>query len=126
GTTSGMPPPVPRGGERLPLPLEHSGSRDRPDDPDVQGDDEQRPERVVRQEQEVREGARDRDHYRDAGRPAAASEQGGPRDRDDDGQDQVDPAPGGHVEAERVVVPDDEERVVQNRRETDDSLEDAG
>ena len=56
------------------LSLDCSGPGERPDDPDVQCDHEDRPEGVVRDEEEVRDGADDREHDRGDDGPGASGE----------------------------------------------------
>src|SRR5215207_5109183 len=88
-----------------------------PDDKDVQGDDEQRPERVVGNEGEV--GDRAEHGQGDRHRPGP----GPPRQQPPAGEghqqpdQQVDPAPGGGVELEQVVAGGDVELVLEDADE---------
>src|SRR5215211_7099228 len=94
--------PGPRGSDRLAQVPPVGG--DGPDDEDVQGDDQQRPERVVGDEQEVGDGA---EHGQGDGRgpgPGAARQQPIAGEGHHQAEDQVDPAPGGGVELEQVVA----------------------
>src|SRR5215203_4889914 len=75
-----------------------------PDDEDVQGDDQQRPERVVGDEQEVGDRA---EHGQGDGRgpgPGPARQQSPAGEGHHQPDQQVDPAPGGGVELEGVVA----------------------
>ena len=85
-----------------------------PDDGDVEGDDEHRPQWVVGDEQEVVEHHEaDDDDAHDA-RPGGTGEQSGTDQDDKDAEEQVDPAPGGGVELEGVVDGVDVELVVDD------------
>src|SRR4029450_6104920 len=86
GASSGCPVPqlAPVGG-------------DGPDDEDVDGDDGQRPERVVGDEQEVGDGAEHGHGDPDDPGPGAAGQQPPAGERHDQPDHQVDPAPDGGV-----------------------------
>src|SRR5829696_4437351 len=95
-----------------------------PDDEDVQGDDQQRPERVVGDEQEVGDGA---EHGQGDGRgpgPGPARQQPPAGDGHHQPDQQVDPAPGGGVELEGVVAGGDIELVLEDGDQTLQGLED--
>src|SRR5918994_4319153 len=98
---------------------------DGPDHEDVQGDDEQRPERVVGDEQEVGDGA---EHGQGDGRgpgPGAARQQPPAGEGHQQAEQQVDPAPAGGVELEQVVAGGDIELVLEDRDEALQRLPDA-
>src|SRR5918993_169770 len=98
---------------------------DGPDHEDVQGDDEQRPERVVGDEQEVGDGA---EHGQGDGRgpgPGPARQQPVAGEGHDQAEDQVDPAPGGGVELEQVVAGGHIELVLEDGDQALQGLEDA-
>lgn len=94
----------------------------RPDDEDVDRDDRQRPQRVVRQPHEVGDhgeaGHRDGHHPR----PHGTVEQTDAREDEQDAQRQMQPAPRGEVGLVRVVARHDEDVVLGDSR---DALEDA-
>ena len=94
-----------------------------PDQRDVEGDDDHRPERVVRQEEEVRQRRQHREGDAGDHRPGLAHEQ---RDADGHGDEpdgEVCPAPRGQVELERVVRCVHEELVVEQRGQSGHALE---
>jgi hypothetical protein len=99
--------------------------RDRPDHEDVQGEDDQRPERVVGEEPEHGHGTEQRQHDRHGPGPGSAGQQADARAGDDQPEDQVDPAPGGLVELEQVLLGGDVEVVVEDRHQAGDGLEHA-
>jgi hypothetical protein len=87
---------------------------DGPDHEDVQGDDQQRPERVVGDEQEVGDGA---EHGQGDGHrpgPGPARQQPPAGEGHQQAEHQVDPAPGGGVELEQVVAGLDVELVLED------------
>src|SRR5215213_7958236 len=97
---------------------------DGPDDKDVQGDDQQRPERVVGDEQEVGDGA---EHGQGDGRgpgPGPARQQPIAGEGHQQADHQVNPAPGGGVELEGVVAGGDIELVLEDGDQTLQGLED--
>jgi uncharacterized membrane protein HdeD (DUF308 family) len=104
--------------------VDRARARQRPDHPDVEPDHDQRPDRVVRDEEEVGERAQHREHDRRHSGPRLAGEQAQARGEDGDADDQVDPAPGGDVEVECVVACDDVELVVEDGDEPREDLED--
>src|SRR5690349_16354625 len=124
-TTSGPPRPWRRraSSHRGLVHPEHAGARQRPDDPDVGGDDQDRPERIVRQEEEVVDRAQHRQRERDDRRPGLAGEEREAGQGHEDAEDQVDPAPLGDVEAQEVVARQRVELVVADRRDAVDDLE---
>src|SRR5215211_933025 len=98
---------------------------DRPDHEDVQGDDDQRPERVVGDEQEVGDGA---EHGQGDGRgtgPGPARQQSPAGEGHQQPEDQVDPAPGGGVQLEQVVAGGDIELVLEDGHQALQRLPDA-
>src|SRR4051794_21803766 len=98
---------------------------DRPDDEDVEDDDGDAPQRVVRHRDEAADHA---DAGRDDGDgpgPHDSPEQGRPGERDDDAEDQVQPAPRGDVELEDVLGTDDVEGVVEQGDEALEGVEHA-
>src|SRR6476469_4102079 len=99
--------PLPGGGD---VPAVHGES---PDDEDIQGDDEQAPDRVVRQPHEVQHDADRRDRDSDEPRPQGSLENEESRDRKEGTDEQVNPAPGGEVELEDPFLSDDVEVVVE-------------
>src|SRR4051794_31397101 len=102
---------------------DRAGSRQRPDHPDVEGDDDERPPRVVREEEEVRDRAQHRERDRGHAGPRAIAEEGGAGHYEEDAENEVDPAPGRDVEVERVVLRRHEELVVDQRSEAREDLE---
>src|SRR5687768_1465288 len=105
------------------LPLHRA--RQRPDHPHVERDDEDGPERVVRDEEEVRD--RTQPGKRDADRPGPGPgrEKAETREDEDDSEEEVNPAPPGRVAFEEVVRRHDEELVLRDRRDAGYRLEDA-
>src|SRR5215218_8785115 len=103
--------------------LDHSGARQRPDHPDVEGDHEDRPEGVVGDEEEVRDGAEAGEHDRCDDGPPTAREQAPAGGHERNAEQQMHPPPDARVEVERVVLGDDEELVVEDRRQAGDDLE---
>jgi hypothetical protein len=98
---------------------------DGPDDKDVQGDEEQRPERVVGDEQEVGDGAQHDQGDPDHPGPGAARQQPPAGEGHQQPDQQVDPAPGGGVELEQVIAGGDIELVLEDRDEPLQRLEHA-
>jgi len=98
-----------------PLALRRAGSRAQcPDDEGVDGDQHDRPERCVRQPQEVRDHAEAGQQYTHDPGPCGALKQGHSSENDHGPQDQMDPAPSGEVELEDVVTGGDEHVVVRD------------
>src|SRR5215203_1693144 len=97
-----------------------------PDDEDVQGDDEQRPERVVGDEGEVGDGAEHGQDDRHRARPGPPRQQPPAGEGHQQAEDQVGPAPGGGVELEEVVAGGDVELVLEDGDEPLDGLEHPG
>ena len=98
-TGEGAAPRAQAGSRRSP-PVGRHG----PDHKDVQGDEEQRPERVVGDEQEVGDGAEHGQDDRHRARPGPPREQPPAGEGHQQPDQQVDPAPGGGVELEQVVA----------------------
>ena len=96
-----------------------------PDHPDAERDHEDRPERVVRDEEEVLHRGEDRHHDRDRRTPRRSGVEPVAREHEQDPEQQVDPSPGARVDVERVVLRDDVEVVVDDRDQTGDDLEEA-
>ena len=91
----------------------------------VQRDDQDRPDGLIGDEEEVPDRAERRERDADDPRPGRALEDPVAGADHDHAADQVDPAPGGRVELVRVVRADDEELVVDDRRESGEGMEDA-
>jgi hypothetical protein len=94
-----------------------------PDNENVQGDDDYRPQRVVRNESEIRDRADDGHGDTHRSRPDRTAEQPHRGEDDDYPCDQVDPTPSGRVELENVVSSGDIELVLEDSRETSDRVE---
>ncbi len=103
-----------------------SVDRDSPDDKDVERDDGQTPDGVVRHPHEAGERAEARHDDGDGPRPDGALQEGEPGKGHDDAEDQVNPAPRGDVELEDVLLAKDEERVVHEGHEALEGVEDPG
>ena len=102
--------------------LAHFGAGERPDHPHVEGDHEDRPPRVIRDEEEVGDRADAREHKRRRPCPRAAGEQAEGGYDEQDADQQVDPSPCRRVDVEGVVARDDVEVVVEDRRQPGDDL----
>src|ERR671913_888504 len=97
----------------------------RPDDGDVEGDDEDAPHGVMRQPGEARHHAdRGHDHGNGPG-PERSAEQRETGEGDEHAEEEVDPAPGRDVELEDVLLAQGVELVVEQRDQTLDGMEDA-
>ena len=105
------------------LVVEQARPRDRPDHPTRERDLEDAPERVVRDEEEVRHRAHDRKRDRDDTGPRGAREERHAREDQQDPDREMDPAPRARIEVERVVRRGCEEVVVEDRGQTGDRLE---
>src|SRR5215212_11310014 len=97
-----------------------------PDDEDIQGDDEQRPEPVVGNEGEVGDGAEHGQDDRHRAGPGPPRQQPPAGEGHDQTKDQVGPAPGGGVELEDVVAGGDIELVLEDGDEPLQGLEHPG